>query len=189
MKKILFLATFVFAMTFSLHAQKDQTVFGCNGIGITGIWGGYNTGVSTLGESFDVNRSGFFTFEIGKTVLLGWERLHGTYTNVSPEPYNMISNGFTFAYSPIAHKAVHPVFGLYAGNGRMEVDEETVLDNNMRIIQPSVDLEMNIFRWFKLGATVGYRFAVNTDIDSLTDEDLSGPYAGVKLKFGWSWGR
>lgn len=186
MKKLLLLFVLVCTTTVFLSAQKDETIFGRNGIKLTGVWGGYMQNISTFENDFNLSRNGFFVFELNKKVLIGWDGLNADFNTASLGNLEMNSNGFTFGYSPLAHKAIHPVINLYGGKGKIKGDE--VLDN-IYVWQPSITLEMNVFKWFKLGLDGGYRFITESNLTGISSEELSGPYAGLKLKFGWSWGR
>ena len=106
-------------------------------------------------------------------------------TDVAANGYNTVygQNG----YAPYAYKALHPQFMLLMGGG--EVDLKDVGDDNVFVIQPSAGIEINVFRWFRLGLEGGYRFVTNTDLPAINDNDLSDFYGELKFKFGWSWGR
>ena len=187
MKKNVFLLLAVFMMSISfVSAQKDETIFGNRGIKLTGAWGGYMHNISSFENDFNISRNGFFVFELNKRVLIGWDGLNADFNKSTLGNLSLKSNGFTLGYSPLAEKSLHPVINLYGGRGKIEGQE--ILDN-IYVWQPSVTLEMNVFRWFKLGLDGGYRFITESNLTGITSQDLSGPYAGLKLKFGWSWRR
>jgi hypothetical protein len=56
-------------------------------------------------------------------------------------------------------------------------------------VQPTAGIEINVFRWFHVGLEGGYRFISDSNVEGLTDSDLSGPFGQATLRFGWSWGR
>ncbi|MDA9773854.1 hypothetical protein N9B82_02760 [Saprospiraceae bacterium] len=184
MKKLLFLLVFLMTSTVFVSAQKDETIFGRNGIRLTGAWGGYMQNISSFENDFSISRNGFFLFELNKKVLIGWDGLNANYNNSSLGNLDLNSNGFTLGYSPLAHKPIHPIINVYGGRGKIEGAE--ILDN-VYVWQPSVSVEMNVFRWFKLGIDGGYRFITESNLTGVSSQELSGPYAGLKLKFGWSW--
>ena len=131
----------------------------------------------------DRSRNGFFLLELNKKVLIGWDGLNAQFP-FDGSNVNLNSSGLSLGYSPIAHKPFHPVFNVYAGRGR--ISDESISDN-IQVYQPSVTLELNVFRWMKIGLDGGYRFVYESNLNGISDQDLSGPYAGLKLKFGWSW--
>jgi hypothetical protein len=184
MKKILLLFVAISFFTFSAHAQKDETIFGKTGIHLTGAWGGYMHNISSFQDDFSISRNGFFVFELNKKVLIGWDGLNAQFALDGNSNVNLNSNGLTVGYSPWAHKPFHPVFNMYAGRGN--INNEDIIDN-IQVYQPSVTLELNVFRWMKIGLDGGYRIIQESNLNGFTDQELSGPYAGLKLKFGWSW--
>lgn len=171
--------------TIHVSAQKDQTIFGSRGFCLTGMWGGSTKTLSTFTDIHDVTKNKYFVFEVSKKVLIGWESLHGDFIAPKSGLINLKSNGFTFGYSPLAHRTLHPIFNLYAARGKLSGNEIT--NHKVMIWQPSMDIEINVLRWFKIGVNAGYRFVNNSIVPDANDEYLSGPFAGIKFKFGWSW--
>ncbi|NJL77584.1 MAG: hypothetical protein HC892_23675, partial [Saprospiraceae bacterium] len=49
--------------------------------------------------------------------------------------------------------------------------------------------ELNIFKWLRAGAVVGYRMVRDSDVSNLPDDELSSIFGEITLKFGFSWGR
>lgn len=185
-KNLLLLLVLCFASTVFVSAQKDETIFGNRGIRLTGAWGGYMQNISSFQDDLNLSRNSFFMFELNKKVLVGWDALNADFNKSTLGNLDLNSNGFILGYSPLAHKPLHPVIYLYGGKGKVKGDE--ILDN-IYVWQPSLSVEMNVFRWFKIDLNGGYRFITESNLAGITDQELSGPYAGVKLKFGWSWGR
>jgi hypothetical protein len=186
MKKILLSFFALFAIAVS-QAQCDETLFGSKGLGLTGFWGGPTTSLNNFQESFRVNDGHYFVFEFGKDFLIGWDRFNYEGVLEDDQSYEMRTKGLMVGYAPGSHNKVHAIFSLYGG--RANVDLEDNQTDKILITQPSVGVEVNIFRWMRLGVDFGYRFATNTSFAGYTDKDFSSPYTGLKLKFGWSWGR
>ncbi|MEK7257751.1 MAG: hypothetical protein AAB316_23540, partial [Bacteroidota bacterium] len=57
------------------------------------------------------------------------------------------------------------------------------------VVQPGAGAEVNIFRWFRLSLEASYRFVSGSDLEVLSDKDLSGLIWDLKFRFGWSWGK
>lgn len=186
MKRVLlsFLAILIFS---SLKAQSDETLFGSKGLGLTGFWGGPSTSLNNFQESFRINDGHYFVFEFGKDFLIGWDRFKYEGVIENDQTYEMRSRGLMVGYAPGSHNKIHAIFALYGG--RANVDLEDNQTDKILITQPSLGVEVNIFRWMRMGIDFGYRFASSTSFDGFSDKDFSNPYAGLKLKFGWSWGR
>lgn len=185
MKKLL-LSIALVGLALCINAQKDQTIFGNNGIRLTGIWGGSTSHFNTSANDFDFFTGGFFTFELNKKVLVGWSN-YDLNTVINESRVNIASNDFILGYSPIPHKPIHPFFYSTIGNGRINVEGEG--RGRGISLQPSVGVEVNVFRWLRLSLDGGYRIISGSQYDSINDRDLSGAYVGLRAKFGWSWGR
>lgn len=178
-------------MAFTASAQREQTVFGKSGLRLTGAWGGPATNITKMGDEFAYLSGGFGGLEFNNSVFLGW----GGYSLIDEEgletPFNQLEmnyRGPMIGYSPRANKVIHPTFMLMFGPGRLEMDGESDTDK-IFVLQPSAGFGVNVFRWFHIELEGGYRIVTDTDLDAFSDSDLSNLYAGVRFKFGWSWGR
>ncbi len=174
----------------STFAQREETVIGDNGFRFSGIWGGYTHQLSQFNNTNSYISGGFFGLEFGRSLFVGWGR-HTLTDNVK---WDQISNqNFDLKWSPLVlqygiknHKAIHPTIGFEAGRGKAKLEN---IEDRIFVLQPSVGLEINVFRWFRLGVDGGYRFVTDSSIDGLSDKALSGPYGQASLKFGFSWGK
>ena len=185
MKKYL-LSAFIILLSLSLHAQKDETIFGHSGIRLTGIWGGATTHVNGFEEDFDLLGGGYFAFELNKALLLGWSDSEMN-ARFEGDRLKFRTRNFLLGYSPISYRSFHPFFYTAIGSGL--ADYETEGKDRMLNIEPTLSLELNVLRWFRLSLDGGYRFVSGSDFTTVTDKMLSGPFVGLRLKFGWSWGR
>jgi hypothetical protein len=179
------------SMTTGATAQKEETVVGSNGMGLSGAWGGYKHQLTRFGETNSYVRGGYFGLEFGRKLFVGF----GTYNLQDQVTWDQIPNqSFDMSWKPVIiqygfnnHKAIHPQIGIEGGRGRVVSSADR--RDNIFVVQPTAGLEINIFRWFRLGIDGGYRFVTDSNISGLTDKDLSGAYAQASLKFGYSWGR
>ncbi len=177
---------------FTLSAQREETLFGSRNWGFSGIWGGYTHQYTEYANTDAWNRGGFFGFEFGKSLSLGWSNyslrndvvLNGT----DNQRFDFKYNGGKLGYAFVPYRAIHPVLNFEVGRG--EVKLGGVGRDQVLIIQPSAGVEINVFRWFRFGLEGGYRSVQNYNLGGgLTEEKLSGAYGQASLKFGFSWGR
>jgi hypothetical protein len=187
-----FFLAFLFILSASVaFSQREETLLGQRSWGFSGIWGGYNHQITNFGSTEAYNQGGFFEFEFGKSLLIGWG--HYSLDNSilwkgsDQQRFNFRTNVFKLGYQFFPYKAVHPMINLDLGRGWM--DYGTQPRDRVLVVQPAVGVEVNIFRWFRVGLEGGYRFIRNTDIVGLSDKDFSGLYGQGTLKFGFSWGR
>jgi len=189
-KYLLMLA--VVTLCFSdLSAQKEETIFNKLNLNLTGAWGGSMSSLTKFNDDNAVFTGGFGGLEFGKTLFVGWgggslvnDITIGNSTNPN---FNMSYNGPMIGYAFRADKVIHPTAMLMFGRGQVELDDVNVTDK-IFTVQPTVGIEVNVFRWFHVGLEGGYRFVTDTDIPTLTDADLSSAFGRVTFKFGWSWG-
>jgi hypothetical protein len=188
--KLFFLA-FALLSSLQLMAQKEETVIGDRGLGFSGIWGGYKHQLTQFGNTTSYVNGGFFGFEFGKSLLIGW----GNYAliddfrwdGIQNQQFDMKWRPFLLQYGIKNFKSIHPQVGFEIGRGKVELGEN--IDKRILVMQPSAGLEINVFRWFHLGLDGGYRFVSDVALEGLSNEELSGWYGQATFKFGFSWGR
>jgi hypothetical protein len=188
MKKTLLLVI-TFCSVFTLQAQ--ETIFGRNSLGLTGLWGGFSYNFSYFDADEDISylRGGYGGLEFGNTVFVGYAgyRLKDEVQleNLN-QTFGLRYGGLMLDFHPGSHKVVHPRFGVILGGGRLSISDGNT--DRVFVAQPSVGLEINIFRWFRLGVQGGYRFVGSENIAGATSTDFSSPYGQIDLRFGISWG-
>ena len=187
---VLFTALFLLLCT-STFAQKEQTLFGKSGLGLSGVWGGWTNTVTNFGDDYGYFAGGYGGLEFGRSILVGWggARLVNDVQlgETNPSNLDMRYNGLMLGYSYASHRAIHPRFMTMIGTGRVDFAEQE--QDKIFVLRPSIGIELNVFRWFHLGLDAGYRFVSDTDVNQLRDEDLSAFFGEVKLSFGISWNR
>ena len=52
------------------------------------------------------------------------------------------------------------------------------------VIQPSLNVEVNVTDWFRVGAGGGYRYVTGGDQQGISNSKMSAPTANLTLKFG-----
>lgn len=113
--------------------------------------------------------------------------------------YEVGQVGLVQEYVIASNRAVHANFHLFTGAGFSmqyvryswnQIDEPyNFLDydhdsNWFFVVEPGVNLEINVFRWMRLSPGVSYRFANGSTSAGLTDKKISGGSVNVALKFG-----
>ena len=97
--------------------------------------------------------------------------------------------GFWLGYTYRSHKLVHIFASTKLGWGGIdiEIDEDNYSAvDNVFVITPELGVELNVFRWFKIAGTVGYRSV--TGVDNIkagkSNEDFSGLAGTLTFRFG-----
>lgn len=108
--------------------------------------------------------------------------------------------GLDWEYIIASHKKVHFTTNLHLGGGRLSYEySDFDIFNYFDIynsngmdwfyqIEPSVNVEMNIASWLRLGCGIGYRIATGVDYkfngEEIKNKDMSGISGILQLKFG-----
>lgn len=189
-KSSFFALILVFIAAVQSNAQREETLLGSRNWGFSGIWGGYTHQYTLYDNNDTYNRGGFFGFEFGKSLNVGWGhyRTNETFNwqGQSDQKFNMKWNVAKVGYGFIPYKAVHPMLNVDFGRGTVDINN---VRDRVLVVQPSAGIEINVFRWFRVGLEGGYRFVSGSDLAQASDTQLSAPYGQASLKFGFSWGR
>jgi hypothetical protein len=187
MRKMLFTILLVLSVS-GLKAQENeiQTLFG-SGTRISGFGGPIMSFTSINGE-FAHMMGG------GGCVLLG-DVFIGGYgeglTNSIMAGGNSIKfghGGFWTGYSFMADRALHPAISTQLGWGSITQTDDNhyhLSSDNVFVINPAIELEMNFTKFFRLGIGAHYRIVSGVNTSTLTNSDFSGPGAFLSFKFGW----
>ena len=189
MKKLVFIFLGMALLTTTLFSQRDETLFGSVNFKLSGIWGGGSSQITQFGENISQLSSTHLGLEFGKTVFIGWKGYRFT-DNVRIDEKStrlrMYYGGLVVEVLPFAWKAIHPKIGFMGGLGNVRVDGTR---DWLGVLQPSAGIELNVFRWLRVGAEGGYRFANVDNTADISNSDVSTPYGEISIKFGGSWGR
>lgn len=192
MKKLIFSIAFslIAVVTFAQH----ETLF--NKAKVRGGFGGpiYTTSLnSKLSPDYLVGGGGaiiinnFFLGGYG----LGSVDVEKLITDNDIEILDMGHGGLWLGATFPAYKVVHGYASTRIGWGAMNIrfddpDQNPFTDKDrIRVIEPEVGLELNVFQWFRVAGTVGYRWTTGITNDSINEKDFSGAFAGLTLRFGW----
>jgi hypothetical protein len=102
--------------------------------------------------------------------------------------------GFWFGYTPFGNKAIHPSFHTQIGWGSIleqqkdwqnqTIEPLPLSTDQVFVICPTAELELNFSRFFKLGGGFTYSLVYNTD-GPYTFCDFAKPGFFVSFKFGY----
>jgi hypothetical protein len=100
--------------------------------------------------------------------------------------------GVTFGYVPQPMKLVHLTFQALIGGGGLTYDTQDIAGMRPEdapadaffVAEPSVQAELNVTRFFRIGVGGGYRFVSGASLDGLRDRDLRGAAVSLTFKLG-----
>lgn len=173
-------------MTTALNAQRGETLF--DDLDMTGVWFSWDYNFSYFDEDYTYVRGWDFGLEFNEDFTMGW----GWYNfrdNASIDgaaaDFDMKYNGFILGIAPRSHRALHPRITILTGQGRVWLEDDD--RDRVFVLQPSAGLEVNVFKWFRVGLEGGYRLVAGNDLPGVADGDLSAPFGQLDLRFGISW--
>ncbi|HKO14944.1 MAG TPA: hypothetical protein VJU87_01840 [Gemmatimonadaceae bacterium] len=100
--------------------------------------------------------------------------------------------GVTFGYVPQSTKLVHLSFQTLIGGGGLTYDMQDIAGvrpedapaDGFFVLEPSVEGELNVTRFFRIGVGAGYRFVSGASLEGLGDRDLRGASASLTFRLG-----
>ncbi len=104
--------------------------------------------------------------------------------------------GIVVEYTFLSEKKIHATTSLLVGAGAVvngyRLDKadsygdhfHSVDESGFSVFQPTVSVEANMTNWFRISLGAGYRFVNSSDIEGLSDRNLSAPTMNLSLKFG-----
>lgn len=111
--------------------------------------------------------------------------------SIELDNYRMKLNhgGFWLGYNHNQDKVLHFYGSAKLGWGGIDVKYNGAGErpnDNVFVIQPEAGVEVNLFRWFKLVGTVGYRAVTGVnEIETQNNSDFSGITGALTFRFGW----
>lgn len=98
--------------------------------------------------------------------------------------------GMWFAYTIKGSAPIHPVINLQFGNGNISLvnsnNSPAGYSDNLFILNPAIELEMNITRFFRMSVGGNYRMAFGVNkIEGFEDKDFTRAGGFLAFKFGW----
>lgn len=188
---------FLLLMTCALMAQEKEyrTIFDNQQLRISGMGGPFMQFTSVAGE-FGHMMGG------GGAVLLN-DFYFGGYglglTNAIPDYVNDNSNdrltlghgGFWIGYSLFGDKPIHLSISSLIGWGEFGIMQYDgyypFVRDKIFVLSPTVEVELNLTRYFRLGAGATYNIysMVDENLHGYRSSDLSSPGGFLSFKFGW----
>jgi len=200
MKNVLILSLF-FGLAFSVNtqAQETQTLissgishggFGAPIYGVTFV-NGQATYLRGTRGAWIIHFSEDHAVQLG----LGRYRTRSDFdatgwTNPTISKPEMRTNygGFEIEYVNKSHKLFHYSIQTLIGSGNVRyLDRNLELDRTSDkyfVLQPGVNVNLNVTNWFRLSGGLFYRYAGGVNLEGTGDSELSGVTSFVGLRFG-----
>ena len=186
----------------SLHAQRDETLVGNRRNTHFGGFGGPVVKVSRVADQDAVFSGGRGGVIINRRLVLGGGgysltsenvRTGFTFDNNETAALGLDYGGFEIEFISRPSRLVHLTLYTLLGGG--QASYESVLDNggavstrrlasDVFVVEPALNVELNVTNWFRTSLGFGYRFVNGSDLPFATDGALGGGAGTLTFKFG-----
>ncbi len=214
MKKILLTAAILAGIQLITAAQEEkepQYIFGKNTKWQASGFGAPIVGFTSIYDKFAVIKGGGGALLINQTFYIGGYGMGlstehfrddlSEVTAIDKPRLNIGHGGFWLGYIHNSHKLMHWAISTKVGWGEISITDDYLdEDPDLRkgrdfisVVNPQIELELNITRWFKMNLGAGYNFTFgidkayilnNTEYDYYEATDFNYPQATVSLLFG-----
>jgi hypothetical protein len=187
-RALILTVSFVFLAFSGAQAQEETLLTG----GIrSGGFGGPVVKFSQVNDSFGLFVGGRGGWIINSTFVIGGGG-YGLANDVVPDdssspfdPFRRIDMGYgglELEYIGLSNRLIHySVYVLIGGGGVSYLDP---ISDSFFVLEPAVNVEVNLVSWFRLNGGVGYRYVTGVDGPELTNSDLSAFAGSLTFKFG-----
>lgn len=97
--------------------------------------------------------------------------------------------GFWLGYALFGDRAIHVTVSSLIGWGELgvrgEIYPENLWPDGIFVVSPTLELEMNLTQFFRLGVGASYNLYSFVDLPGYTSSDFSAPGGFLSFKFGW----
>ncbi len=97
-------------------------------------------------------------------------------------------SGFEIEYVHNTHRLFHYSLQTLIGSGTVRFDDRDLELDKTRdsyfVLQPGVNINLNVTNWFRLSGGFFYRYAGNVNLEGTSNSDLSGLASFFSLRFG-----
>jgi hypothetical protein len=198
MKKFLLTSTLALTMLVSLGQERPQTLLG-DGVQFTSGFGGFMIGFTPVEGNIKAMSGG------GGAILINNAFYLGGYGMGMAEDLVVESNSIDYAvdyshgglmlgFVVLPSRMTHLGLSSKIGWGEITFNEYNSrgtgfvggrITDNVFILNPQAELEVNMTSWFKINANVGYQLANGVNNFYYTGNDFNGATFGLSFLFGW----
>ncbi len=167
--------------------ERDETL--ANITGRTGFFLSPIIEYSNLQDNWNTSVGGGLAFVAGDFFIgaYGLGMIEDDLFDSDFERLDMGHGGFWIGYTTPQHKALHLFSSLKAGWGAVNIDFDNNFDydDSFFAITPEAGLEVNVFNWFRIAASVGYRFMNGLDDSpNFNQDDLESMTGTLTFRIG-----
>lgn len=190
MKKTL--SAVIFSLTLTSIWAQHETLF--SNARVMGGFGGTITEFG-LNNNLKTAYGGGGGLVIGNAFLggygLGSVDLNNVIDGNDIKQIDLAHGGFWVGYTYQPYKLLHLFSSAKIGWGAVNINTDNFdlfddRNDEIFVLTPELGLELNVFKWFRVAGTAGYRYVNGTNGGIIyKDEDFSGFVSTLSLRFGW----
>jgi hypothetical protein len=129
-------------------------------------------------------------FFIGAYGIGSLDHLQYNIRNEDDFRMDLAHGGLWLGYTPATFKVIHPYTSARIGWGFAEIRNDPFNIHSsgdaIFVFTPEVGMELNLTRFFRMSASIGYRIVSDVDqLDTLTNKDFSSLTGQLTFRFGW----
>lgn len=181
---------FVLSMIWNASAQSATTIFGNGGPKIVGAYGVAAQKFSSIDGQFANFLGGYGGVLFDSDLMVGagaFALLNGQSIDIGEDPNtsrHITYTGLFVERTFQSEKVIHFTSNLLAGaafigeqNRLPDGGQYAIGSRGAFVLEPSVNAEVNLAQWFRVGAGISYRWVAG-------ESEYSAPAAIISLKFG-----
>lgn len=184
--------------------EDINTLFTKDNLKITGGYISPEIKVGNVYEDMSIFIGGKMGFTFNRKFTLGLavyglannsNFMDSRYSTTEPLRIGMVYGGLAMEYTLFSNKVVHFTIPVVVGAAGVYVyeDNDNFFENDYNeiensaafVVEPGVNVEVNIFKFMRLDLGVGYRYVAETDLYYLVDKDLTDLTFNASFKFGF----
>lgn len=195
MKKLIFLPAFLI-IAWKAEAQRPQTLIDSD-FGNTSGFGGFMINIQNIDGSLSSLTGGGGAVILDNTFFIGGYGLgladdKEVVFEETEYDVDFGQGGFYLGYVIRPSDLVH--FGISSKLGWGEISfrekqpfigDRSEIDDNVFVVLPQAEVEVNMTNWFKFNVGVGYQTTLGVDNFYYGERDFDGLAVGISFLFGW----
>jgi len=186
MKKMIFLFSMLF--TFGMVNAQQETLF--NRAHVIGAFGAPIVEYSFHGDDVTTSVGGGGGLIIDNFFIGGYGMgsIDESIFDDDLERIELGHGGFWLGYTIPSHKLLHFYSSVRLGWGGVNIDVDNDFNeiDGVFVIEPEGGVELNVFGFFRIAATVGYRYVdgINPNVSGLEKDSFNGMVGALTFRFG-----
>ena len=194
-KLVLFLLIALPLLSLAQEEEEIQTLFANKPLKISGF-GGPVVNLTSISNDFALVHGFSGAALFNQKFYAGFyvRQLENEFSRhfITGNSYDFYFNhrGLWLGYIFMPKSVLHFNVGLQAGKGELEYEDPVLYnwyyDDFVLILQPSIEAEINLAKFMRVGLGVNFRFLNDVnEIPGYSNSDFSDIGGQISLKFGW----